>query len=90
MPSPRPSGASVSRRDTMRAPWEDAGLELIESRVIRIPVVYSDFNDFWDWNSVPVGPQGKAIHENVGSGPGATSSPGPGTTACRFWRTHRL
>jgi SAM-dependent methyltransferase len=63
MPSPRPSGASVSRRDTMRAPWENAGLELIESRVIRIPVVYSDFNDFWDWNSVPVGPQGKAIHE---------------------------
>jgi hypothetical protein len=47
----------------MRALWEDAGLELIESRVIRIPVVYSDFNDFWESNSVPVGPQGKVIHE---------------------------
>ena len=46
----------------MRALWEDAGLELIESRVIRIPVVYSDFDDFWDSNSLPVGP-GKAIHE---------------------------
>jgi len=63
MPSPRPPGASVSRRDTMRALWEDAGLESIESRVISIPVVYSDFDDFWDSNSVPVGPQGKAIHE---------------------------
>jgi hypothetical protein len=47
----------------MRALWEDAGLELIESRVIRIPVVYSDFDDFWDSNSVPVGPPGKAIRE---------------------------
>jgi len=47
----------------MRALWEDAGLESIESRVISIPVVYSDFDDFWDSNSVPVGPQGKAIHE---------------------------
>jgi SAM-dependent methyltransferase len=63
MPSPRPPGASVSGRDTMRALWEDAGLELIESRVIRIPVVYSDFDDFWESNSVPVGPQGKVIHE---------------------------
>jgi SAM-dependent methyltransferase len=62
MPAPRPAGASVSRRDTMRALWEDAGLEVIESRVIRIPVVYSDFDDFWDSNTVPVGP-GKAIHE---------------------------
>jgi SAM-dependent methyltransferase len=63
MPSPRPPGATVSRRDSMRALWEDAGLESIESRVIRIPVAYSDFDDFWDSNSVPVGPQGKAIRE---------------------------
>jgi SAM-dependent methyltransferase len=63
MPSPRPPGAAVSRRGTMQALWQDAGLELIESRVIRIPVVYSDFDDFWDSNSVPIGPQGKAIQE---------------------------
>jgi hypothetical protein len=29
--------------------------------VIRIPVVYSNFDDFWDSNTVPVGPQGKLI-----------------------------
>jgi ubiquinone/menaquinone biosynthesis C-methylase UbiE len=63
MPSARPPGAPVSRRECMRTLWEDAGLELIESRVIRIPVVYSDFDDFWDSNSVPVGPPGKAIQE---------------------------
>jgi SAM-dependent methyltransferase len=63
MPSPRPPGAEVSRRDAMQALWKDAGLELIETQVIRIPVTYSDFDDFWDANTVPVGPQGKAIQE---------------------------
>ena len=61
MPSPRPPGAEFSRRDTMLAFWKDAGLESIETQVIRIAVTYSDFDDFWDTNSAPVGPQGKAI-----------------------------
>jgi SAM-dependent methyltransferase len=61
MPSPRPPGAEVSRRDAMQALWEDAGLKSIETRVIRIPIVYADFDDFWNSNAVPVGPQGKAI-----------------------------
>ena len=38
-----------------------AGLEAIETCVIRIPVKYADFDDFWDSNTVPVGPQGKVI-----------------------------
>jgi len=63
MPAPRPPGAAASRRDAMRTLWEDAGLESIESRVIRIPVVYSDFDDFWHSNSVPVAPSGQAIHD---------------------------
>jgi SAM-dependent methyltransferase len=63
MPSPRPPGAAVSRRDTLQVLWKDAGLESIETQVIRIPVMYSDFDDFWDSNTVPVGPQGKAIQE---------------------------
>ena len=44
-----------------------AGLEAIETRVIRIPVRYADFDDFWDSNTVPVGPQGKVI---AGMSPG--------------------
>jgi SAM-dependent methyltransferase len=63
MPAPRPPGAAVSRRDSMRALWEGAGLVSIESRVIRIPVVYLDFDDFWHSHSGPIGPQGKAIHQ---------------------------
>ena len=41
--------------------WEKAGLKYIDTRVIRIPVVYSDFDDFWDSNTVLIGPQGKLI-----------------------------
>jgi SAM-dependent methyltransferase len=63
MPSPRPPGAEVSRHDAMQALWKDAGLELVESRVIRIPIEYSDFDDFWSSNAVPVGTQGKAINQ---------------------------
>jgi SAM-dependent methyltransferase len=66
--SPVPPGSVASRRDHMRALWEGAGLESIDTRVIRIPVVYSDFDDFWESNSVPVGPGGKAIHEMSPSG----------------------
>jgi hypothetical protein len=38
-----------------------AGLEAIETRVIRIPVRHANFDDFWDANTVLIGPQGKAI-----------------------------
>jgi SAM-dependent methyltransferase len=63
LPSPRPPGAEVSRRDAMQALWEAAGLTAIETRVIPIRVAYADFDDFWNSNSLPVGPQGKAINE---------------------------
>jgi ubiquinone/menaquinone biosynthesis C-methylase UbiE len=63
IPTPNPPGFAVSRLDSMRALWEQAGLEAIDTRVIRIPVTYSDFDDFWESNSVPVGPAGKAIHD---------------------------
>jgi SAM-dependent methyltransferase len=56
----RPNPAA-SRLEAMHGFWEMAGLEAIETRVIRIPVRYADFDDFWDSNTVPVGPQGKVI-----------------------------
>jgi hypothetical protein len=56
----RPNPAA-SRLEAMQGFWEMAGLEAIETRVIRIPVRYADFDDFWDSNTVPVGPQGKVI-----------------------------
>ncbi|HXZ21438.1 MAG TPA: class I SAM-dependent methyltransferase [Pseudolabrys sp.] len=62
----RPNPAA-SRLEAMREFWEMAELQSIETRVIRIPVSYVDFDDFWDSNTVPVGPQGKVI---AGMSPG--------------------
>ena len=60
---PLPPGAEVTRQDNLRALWEKAGLQSVETRAIRIRVEFSDFDDFWDSNSVPIGPSGKAIHD---------------------------
>jgi SAM-dependent methyltransferase len=61
LPRQYPTNVAVSRQDGMRALWEQAGLEAIETREIRITVAYSSFDDFWDSNTVPVGPVGKAV-----------------------------
>lgn len=66
--SGRATNPKASELNSMRGFWEEAGLESIETRVIRIPTVYSDFDDFWDSNVVPIGPQGKII---AGLPPGA-------------------
>lgn len=41
--------------------WRKAGLQSVETHVIRIPVVFSNFDDFWESSTVPIGPQGKVI-----------------------------
>jgi ubiquinone/menaquinone biosynthesis C-methylase UbiE len=61
MTSVRPPYSADSRREAMQEFWKKAGLDSIETRAIRIPVVYSDFDEFWDSNTVPIGPQGKLI-----------------------------
>jgi len=52
---------AASRRETMQAFWQAAGLQTIETRKIRIPVVYSSFDDFCESNLVPIGPSGQLI-----------------------------
>jgi hypothetical protein len=47
----------------MRGIWKDAGLTALETEVIRIRVNFSSFDDFWESNTVPVGPSGKALSE---------------------------
>ena len=59
-PGVQPNPAA-SRREVLLELWQKAGLQSIETRVIRIPVVFADFDDFWASTTVPVGPQGKAI-----------------------------
>ena len=52
---------SASRLEAMQDFWKRAGLEAVETRVIRIPTAYASFDDFWDSNTVPVAPHGKVI-----------------------------
>ena len=52
---------AASRRETMQALWQAAGLQAIETRQIRIPVAFSSFDDFCDSNLVPIGPSGQMI-----------------------------
>src|SRR5215468_7075667 len=61
-PPERPN-VQASARDAMRAIWTEAGLAAVETEVIRIRVSFSSFDDFWDSNTVPVGPSGKALSE---------------------------
>ncbi len=61
-PPQRPN-VEASGREAMRAIWKEGGLTAIESEVIRIRVSFSSFDDFWDSNTVPVGPSGKALAE---------------------------
>jgi SAM-dependent methyltransferase len=56
-----PPGFQASREDRMRAVWEQNGMSETETRVIRIRADYANFDDFWNTNSVPVGPSGAAI-----------------------------
>jgi hypothetical protein len=63
----RPNPAA-SQLEAMQNCWKTAGLEEIETRVFRILVTYANFDDFWDSNTVPIGPQGKVI---AGMSPGA-------------------
>jgi len=54
---------AASRQDSMRALWEHAELTSIDMRVIRIPITYANFDDFWEAQSVPIGPTGQAIRD---------------------------
>ena len=63
MNPPTSPNVDASRQENMRAIWQQAGLQSIDTQVIRVPIVYSDFDDFWDSNSVPVGTVGQAFND---------------------------
>jgi hypothetical protein len=59
MTSVRSPNPAASGRDAMQGLWKSAGLESVETRVIPISTVYSDFDDFRDSNTVPIGRRAK-------------------------------
>jgi ubiquinone/menaquinone biosynthesis C-methylase UbiE len=56
-------GTEVSRRKNMQAVWVKAGLQSVETRVIRIQVSFADFDEFWLSYKVPEGPAGLALRK---------------------------
>src|SRR3984885_9183253 len=59
--APRAPGFMNAAHETMRTIWQQAGLQAVDMQVIRIPVVYSSFDDFWEIAILPVGPTGQAV-----------------------------
>jgi len=53
--------SDASNREVMQSLWQDAGLQEIETRQIRIPITYSSFEDFCESNLVPIGPAGQVL-----------------------------
>jgi ubiquinone/menaquinone biosynthesis C-methylase UbiE len=62
MIAPRLPSSAASNRENMQALWERTGLMAINTCVIRIPVEFMDFDDFWESYSAPIGITGKAIN----------------------------
>ena len=59
----KPPGAETSRLESLRGLWRNVGLQNIQTRPIGISIVYSDFEEFWQSNSIPASPGGKAIND---------------------------
>jgi ubiquinone/menaquinone biosynthesis C-methylase UbiE len=60
-PGPMPPNAEVSRLDALTELWRGAGLREVEGKVIRISVHFDDFDDFWESNTLPIGPQAERL-----------------------------
>ena len=58
-----PPNMAAANLENLRSYWAQAGLEAIDTRVIRIEVAYADFDDFWQSTTAPVGGAGKALAE---------------------------
>jgi ubiquinone/menaquinone biosynthesis C-methylase UbiE len=51
------------RLEALRNFWHGAGLQSVGTCVIRIPVSFASFDDFWTSNAVPIGPQGQTLKQ---------------------------
>ncbi|MDB5641258.1 MAG: methyltransferase type 11 [Hyphomicrobiales bacterium] len=56
-----PPRIDAARQDMMREIWEAAGLTDVETRELRITTEFPSFQDFWESNTLPVGPLGTFV-----------------------------
>lgn len=52
---------NAARRETMQLLWQKAGLQAVETRVIRITVNFASFDEYCESNLVMIGPAGQAM-----------------------------
>lgn len=57
----QPPSAEFSAREPMQRLWREAGLADVEMTEFRITVHFTGFEDFWQANTLPVGPQAARI-----------------------------
>src|SRR4029079_10402334 len=58
---PLPPNPGVSKPSALLAYWKNAGLASVATKVLRIPVTFPSFEEFWTSMTLPIGPQGKMI-----------------------------
>ena len=51
----------AAQRETMQTLWQEAGLQAVETRVIRITVNFANFDDYCESNLVTIGPAGQVM-----------------------------
>ena len=61
LPPPVAPNPDASRRDAMQSFWTKAGLEAIETRVIKVRTAYANLDEFWEICTIPIGTYGTAI-----------------------------
>ena len=81
---------NASRREVMQTLWQGAGLQAVETRVIRITVDYTSFDDFCESSLVPIGPAGQVIAKMSPDGAGRTQGAPAQIAPHRGRRQHRL
>lgn len=60
-PAPLPPNPGIAKIEALQNLWQNAGLTAVASKVFNITVTFENFDDFWQTNSIPIGPQGKFI-----------------------------
>jgi SAM-dependent methyltransferase len=60
-PAPGPPSPHATSLAAVTQLWRAGGFEEVDTHVIRIPVTFGDFEEFWTSMTAPVGPAGKAI-----------------------------
>jgi ubiquinone/menaquinone biosynthesis C-methylase UbiE len=61
LPAGGPPQPEASRIDVMEHMWRSAGFKDVATTAIRIEIMFRDFDDFWESNTLPVGPQAQRI-----------------------------